>query len=201
MTPTSIWANADRSLTSGVTMDSGVTLNAGVNITSGVSIKPGIYSGVTISGVSNLINPTVTSIWANADRSLTSGVTMDSGVTLNAGTYSGVTTGGVLRIEPDQGAVTIGWVMSGATVGSATEHKQLRMALGLAGVSVATEGNGLIDFMHKTSGGRWKIFTTGVSINQMVFYEADNTTVLAVYNLLDSAAAATYQNTYERTRA
>jgi hypothetical protein len=122
---------------------------------------------------------------------------MDSGVTINAGTYAGVTIGGVYRLSSDQSHVTTGWLASGVTIGSNTEHQQLRYNLGLTGTSIASSG-GLIDFIYAMTGGRWKIDPT---LNTMTFYRADNVTVVATFNLLDSVAAATYQNVYERTRA
>ena len=52
-----------------------------------------------------------------------------------------------------------------------------------------------ISFLKGIEGGRWKIVS-----NQMVFYDSDNTTEIARFNLLDSSGTPTMSNVFERTR-
>lgn len=58
--------------------------------------------------------------------------------------------------------------------------------------------SGAVDFIRDIEGGRWKIDT---GANQMLFYKSDNTTLVATFDLKDSAGAATSTNPFERTRA
>lgn len=53
----------------------------------------------------------------------------------------------------------------------------------------------ILDFLRNIEGGRWRI--TG---NQMLFYEADNTTLVATFNLFDSDGNPTEINVAERRR-
>jgi hypothetical protein len=57
-----------------------------------------------------------------------------------------------------------------------------------------------VEFIKQIEGGRWKIDETA---NQMIFYEDDNATEVARFNLLDSGGAPTGSpgDAYERTRA
>lgn len=52
-------------------------------------------------------------------------------------------------------------------------------------------------FLKDIEGGRWKIDT---SLNQMIFYKADNSTVIAKFNLYDSSGQAASEDVYERSR-
>jgi hypothetical protein len=56
-----------------------------------------------------------------------------------------------------------------------------------------------VEFIKQIEGGRWKIDETA---NQMIFYEDDNATEVARFNLLDSGGAptGTPSDAYERTR-
>lgn len=45
--------------------------------------------------------------------------------------------------------------------------------------------------------GRWKI---NKATNQMVFYKADNVTIIATYDLLDDAGAPTFDGVFERQK-
>lgn len=56
-----------------------------------------------------------------------------------------------------------------------------------------------VEFIKQIEGGRWKIDETA---NQMIFYEDDNVTEVARFNLLDSGGAptGTPSDAYERTR-
>jgi hypothetical protein len=53
----------------------------------------------------------------------------------------------------------------------------------------------LTEFLFNIEGGKWKIVG-----NQMIFYEADNTTEVARFNLFDSAGNPAMTNVYERRR-
>jgi hypothetical protein len=55
-----------------------------------------------------------------------------------------------------------------------------------------------LNFLYAIGGGRWKIDT---STFQMVFYKADNSTVVAKFNLFDNLLVATTSSVYERVRA
>ncbi len=52
-----------------------------------------------------------------------------------------------------------------------------------------------VDFIKGIEGGRWKIEN-----NQMIFYDEDNTTELARFDLLDAQGQPAEQNVYERRR-
>ena len=175
------------SITSGVTVNaiiSGVTLESAVTVGTNQD-----KTGYSISGSSTTLDAlndiNIPSIWSNTDRSLASGVTVNAII-------SGVT------LPQDQTGVSIGWVVSGATPGSATEYQEMRYALGISGVSTPTSGDGMLDFLYNMEGGRWKI---DEDTSTMLFYKADNVTLIATFNLLDSTAGATVQNVFERTRA
>ena len=52
-----------------------------------------------------------------------------------------------------------------------------------------------VAFIKKIEGGRWKIES-----NQMIFYEDDNTTEVARFNLFDSGGDPAMENIYDRQR-
>lgn len=54
-----------------------------------------------------------------------------------------------------------------------------------------------VDFVRSMTAGRWKIDTT---VNQMIFYEEDNATEVARFNLLDTAGSPTSTCVAERTK-
>ena len=54
-----------------------------------------------------------------------------------------------------------------------------------------------VAFIKNMEGGRWKIDT---GANQMIFYQDDNTTEVARFDLFDSAGSPTSSSPYERTR-
>lgn len=54
-----------------------------------------------------------------------------------------------------------------------------------------------ISFMKQMVSGRWKI---DESVNQMIFYEDDNSTEIARFNLLDENGSAAFTNVFERTK-
>lgn len=53
-----------------------------------------------------------------------------------------------------------------------------------------------VDFLRDMEGGRWQIVN-----NQMVFYKADNKTVIARFNLYDERGLPATKNVFERRRA
>ena len=53
-----------------------------------------------------------------------------------------------------------------------------------------------VEFLRDVEGGRWQITN-----NQMVFYKADNKTVVARFNLYDERGAPATKNVFERRRA
>ena len=55
---------------------------------------------------------------------------------------------------------------------------------------------GDIDFLQHIEGGRWRIID-----NKMYFYEANNTTVVAIFDLLDSGGSPTMTDVMERVRS
>jgi len=55
----------------------------------------------------------------------------------------------------------------------------------------------MFEFLKQIEGGRWKIDT---ATNIMTFYEDDNTTVVAQFNLLGSDGLPASEDVYERTR-
>lgn len=61
--------------------------------------------------------------------------------------------------------------------------------------STAIQINDNIDFIKNIEGGRWKI-----NNNQMIFYNEDNITEIARFNLTDQSGNPTTQNVFERTR-
>ena len=61
--------------------------------------------------------------------------------------------------------------------------------------SIATALVADVSFIKSVEGGRWKIEN-----NQMIFYEDDNITEIARFNLLDSSGNASETNVMERTR-
>lgn len=54
-----------------------------------------------------------------------------------------------------------------------------------------------LSFVKQMVSGRWKI---DESVNQMVFYEDDNSTEIARFNLLDENANPAFTNVFERTK-
>lgn len=52
-----------------------------------------------------------------------------------------------------------------------------------------------LELIKNVEGGRWRIVS-----NQMIFYEDDNTTEVARFNLFDSAGSPTMTNVYDRQR-
>lgn len=54
---------------------------------------------------------------------------------------------------------------------------------------------GSVQVIRGITEGRWKIIN-----NQMVFYDSDNTTVVAVFNLFDDLGAPTMDSVFERVR-
>lgn len=52
-------------------------------------------------------------------------------------------------------------------------------------------------FVKAIEGGRWRI---NIATNQMIFYDVDNITEIARFNLFDSAGAPASEDVYERTR-
>lgn len=60
---------------------------------------------------------------------------------------------------------------------------------------IATQLAADMSFLKAIEGGRWKIVS-----NQMVFYEEDNVTEVARFDLLDAAGNPTTANVFERTR-
>jgi len=52
-------------------------------------------------------------------------------------------------------------------------------------------------FIHSMEGGRWKIDTT---TNQMIFYDEDNVTEIARFNLFDSNGVPASDDVFERVR-
>ena len=125
-----------------------------------------------------------------------SGVTVvysDSGVTVASNADK---TG--YSLAEDQSSVSIGYVISGTTIGNGiSEHQQLRAALGLSGSSTATTGDSILDFLYHVETGRWVVG----SGNTMQFFKNDNTTVIATFDLYDSSGGATYQSVFERRRS
>jgi len=59
--------------------------------------------------------------------------------------------------------------------------------------SMVNSVTGSIEALYDISFGRWKILN-----NQMIFYKADNTTVVATFNLFDSNGNATMDGVFER---
>ena len=55
----------------------------------------------------------------------------------------------------------------------------------------------MMNFLQDIEGGRWRIDT---STNQMVFYKEDNSTIVAVYDLFNSASNPDTNNVFERRR-
>lgn len=66
-----------------------------------------------------------------------------------------------------------------------------RYAFGTSGI------NGDMKFVRDIEGGRWKIDT---GTNQMTFYEADNSTTVATFDLKGESGTATSEDVYERSR-
>jgi hypothetical protein len=54
-----------------------------------------------------------------------------------------------------------------------------------------------MEFVKHIEGGRWKIDTV---LNQMIFYEADNITEVARFNLKDESGDPAHENIFERVR-
>ncbi len=52
-----------------------------------------------------------------------------------------------------------------------------------------------VDFIANIEGGRWKIIN-----NQMIFYQSDNITEVARFNLFDANGTPAVENVFERTR-
>lgn len=55
----------------------------------------------------------------------------------------------------------------------------------------------MLNFIKDIEGGRWRI---DISTNQMVFFKDDNSTIVAVYDLFNSASVADTNNVFERRR-
>ena len=64
-----------------------------------------------------------------------------------------------------------------------------------AGHAIPDSFGDLVTFIKHIEGGRWRIIA-----NQMIFYEADNVTEVARFNLKSSAGTPTMTNVFERTR-
>lgn len=54
---------------------------------------------------------------------------------------------------------------------------------------------GTLDFIRGMTAGRWKIIN-----NQMLFYDEDNISLLAAYNLFDASGSASSENVLERIK-
>jgi hypothetical protein len=63
--------------------------------------------------------------------------------------------------------------------------------------TVLTQVSGAVEFIKHIEGGRWIIDET---VNQMIFYEPDNVTEVARFNLYDITGSATSTCVYERVR-
>lgn len=61
--------------------------------------------------------------------------------------------------------------------------------------SAVSQLDGTLEFLRHIEGGRWRIVN-----NQMLFYRADNTTLVATFNLFDGAGNPTEENVAERRR-
>ena len=56
---------------------------------------------------------------------------------------------------------------------------------------------GTIGSLYDAAYGRWKIDKVA---NQMIFYKADNVTIVATYNLFDDAGAPVFDGVFERQK-
>jgi hypothetical protein len=63
--------------------------------------------------------------------------------------------------------------------------------------TVLAQVSGSVSFIENIEGGRWIIDET---VNQMIFYESDNVTEVARFNLFDITGSATSTCVYERVR-
>lgn len=63
--------------------------------------------------------------------------------------------------------------------------------------TVLAQVSGSVSFIENIEGGRWIIDET---VNQMIFYESDNVTEVARFNLFDITGSATSTCAYERVR-
>ena len=79
--------------------------------------------------------------------------------------------------------------LSLATKGYIGGHGTGNIAAQLAAIKADTT------FIKAIEGGRWKIIS-----NQMIFYNSDNITEIARFNLLDATALPTMTNPFERVR-
>jgi len=61
----------------------------------------------------------------------------------------------------------------------------------------SSNSQGDIDFIKNMKGGRLKIDT---SVTQMIYYEDDNITEIARFDLLNSSGVSSFTNVYERVR-
>lgn len=63
--------------------------------------------------------------------------------------------------------------------------------------TILTQVSGAVEFIKHIEGGRWIIDET---VDQMIFYEPDNVTEVARFNLYDITGSATSTCVYERVR-